>query len=114
MARPAAPDDELGTRWDYSDPAEPFRVTEERFRSGRGTDLYGKHLLSQKDGDRRIHRQGSILCLFGAGDHCNSPYHGGQMITLARMGFDVHSFDYESLVSTPGQRARFMHRLTAC
>jgi alpha-beta hydrolase superfamily lysophospholipase len=108
MAMPLCPDDELGTKWTYPD-TEPFRVVEEYFTSSRDTQLYGKHLLQWKSpttmevsagkgsADQRGASKGSVLCLFGAGDHCNSPYHGGQMITLARMGFDVHSFDYESL-----------------
>eukprot|EP01051_Picozoa_sp_SAG22_P003498 SAG22_NODE_171_length_16646_cov_6.580528_14_plen_768_part_00 len=89
------PDDVLGTRWDYGSGAGDYTVHEEYFVNARGTGkLYGKHLIRSS---AQTKSKGSVLCLFGAGDHCNSPYHGGQMLTLAKMGFDVHSFDYESL-----------------
>jgi acylglycerol lipase len=91
---PVRPDEILGTAWSQpTDAADGFTLVEREFTSCRGTPLYGKHLLVAKARPSR----GSVLCTFGAGDHSNSPYHGGQMITLARMGYDVHAFDYESL-----------------
>eukprot|EP01051_Picozoa_sp_SAG22_P025171 SAG22_NODE_7330_length_751_cov_0.838957_1_plen_250_part_11 len=91
---PLRPDEVLGTVWSApTDEADGFTLVEREFASCRGTPLYGKHLLQAKA--RASH--GSILCTFGAGDHSNSPYHGGQMVTLAKMGYDVHAFDYESL-----------------
>ena len=72
---------------------DSFRLVEEGFLSSRGTVLYGKHLLHPPESPAAA----SILFLQGFGDHCNSPYHAEQMLTLARMGYDVHGFDHESL-----------------
>ena len=47
--------------------------------------------------DPRSPATASILFMQGFGDHCNSPYHAEQMLMLARMGYDVHGFDHESL-----------------
>ena len=99
---PLRPHRELGTEW--SAPPADLRLVEHSFENSRGKALYGKHLL-QAD---RLASRGSVLCFFGAGDHSNSPYHGGQMVTLARMGFDVHSFDYESQGRSEGM-PRFFH-----
>ena len=74
-------------------PDDRFRLVEEGFVSCRGTTLYGKHLLHPPESPAAA----SILFLQGFGDHCNSPYHAEQMLLLARMGYDVHAFDHESL-----------------
>eukprot|EP01052_Picozoa_sp_SAG31_P026657 SAG31_NODE_2433_length_5706_cov_2.207776_2_plen_280_part_00 len=109
---PLRPDDVLGTVWSRPAAAEDgFTLVERTFTSARGTQLYGKHLLVSKDRESL----GSILCTFGAGDHCNSPYHGGQMVTLAKMGFDVHAFDYESLGrSSPTRESSLNCGLSLC
>lgn len=73
--------------------SDRFRLVEEGFVSSRGTTLYAKHLLHPSESPGAA----SILFLQGFGDHCNSPYHAEQMLMLARMGYDVHGFDHESL-----------------
>lgn len=83
-------------------------LREEHFASCRGVSLFAKHILHRcADSPPR----GSVLCLVGLlGDHCNSPAHSRKMLLLARMGFDVHSFDYENLGRSEGDTRGFMPR----